>query len=103
VKDLGPIIRFTKYTEECCKALDEAAEYPTDAFVVQLVRVMKLAERIHHTLYHTEIHSSSVSSPPLGLSIKWLEAELKQLKSRMSCDPPHAGRLFHSYQYLAKV
>jgi hypothetical protein len=54
---------------------------------------MNLADRIHHTLYRTELHSSSVSAPPLGLSIRWLEAELKQLKSRMSCEPPYAGEL----------
>ncbi|KAG0160902.1 hypothetical protein PDIDSM_8434 [Penicillium digitatum] len=92
VKDLGPIIRFTRYTDECCKVLDQIAEYPTDAFLTQLVRAMNVAERIHQTLYNTELHSSSLSSapPPLGLSIRWLEAELKQLKARMPSDSPNS-------------
>ncbi|KAJ5779776.1 hypothetical protein N7457_007496 [Penicillium paradoxum] len=90
VKDLGPIIRFTRYTDECCNMLDQVAEYPTDTFLVQLVRAMNLADRVHHTLYHTEFHSSSVPSAALGLSIRWLEAELKQLKDRMRGESPHS-------------
>lgn len=92
VKDLGSIIRFTKYTEECCKVLDQTAEYPNDAYLVQLVRAMSLGDRIHQTLYRNELHSSSVSSHPVGLSIRWLEAELKQLKARMPYEPPHSGK-----------
>lgn len=95
VKDMGPIIRFTRYTDECCNVLDQVAEYSTDATLVQLVRVMNLADRIHHTLYHTDRDSSSVSSapPPLGLSIRWLEAELKQLKDRIPSQSPHSRKL----------
>lgn len=91
VKDLGPIIRFTKYTEECCKVLEQVAENPVDSHLVQLVRVMNLAERIHCTLYRTDLHSSPVSSSPIGLSIRWLEAELRELKARMSGDPSQSG------------
>ncbi|KAJ5823629.1 hypothetical protein N7447_005969 [Penicillium robsamsonii] len=102
VKDLGPIIRFTRYTDECCNVLDQVAEYPSDAYLVQLVRVMNLADRIHHTLYNTELHSLSVSSapPPLGLSIRWLEAELKQLKASMPSESPHSGILQLHYNTL---
>ncbi|CAG7916245.1 unnamed protein product [Penicillium olsonii] len=100
VKDLGPIIRFTKYTEECCKVLEQAAENPVDAHLVQLVRVMNLAERIHCTLYRTDLHSSPVSSPPIGLSIRWLEAELKELKARMTGDPSQSAILLTHYDTL---
>ncbi|KAI1831029.1 hypothetical protein DTO006G1_7904 [Penicillium roqueforti] len=102
VKDLGPIIRFTRYTDECCNVLDQVAEYPTDASLVQLVRAMKLADKIHHTLYYTDLHSSSGSSapPPLGLSIRWLEAELKQLKARMPSQAPHNAILQLHYNTL---
>ncbi|KAJ5769836.1 uncharacterized protein N7511_001887 [Penicillium nucicola] len=82
-KDLGTIIRFTKYTEDCCNVLEQASEYPSDAYLVQLVRIMNLAEKIQNTLYRTEFHLSSAPSTPLGLSIRWLEAELKQLRARM--------------------
>ncbi|KAJ5477698.1 hypothetical protein N7530_003207 [Penicillium desertorum] len=97
VKDLGPIIRFTKYTDECCNVLEQVTEYPTDASLVQLVRVMNMADKIHYALYNTEVNISSVSSaPPLGLSIRWLEAELKQLKARLPTESPHSGKLcFH--------
>ncbi|KAJ5374565.1 hypothetical protein N7517_006571 [Penicillium concentricum] len=102
VKDLGPIIRFTRYTDECCNVLDHVAEYPSDSYLVQLVRVMNLADRIHHTLYNTELHSLSVSSapPPLGLSIRWLEAELKQLKASMPSESPHSAILQLHYNTL---
>ncbi|KGO73411.1 hypothetical protein PITC_085490 [Penicillium italicum] len=102
VKDLGSIVRFTRYTEECCNVLDQIAEYPTDDFLVQLVRAMNVAERIHYTLYNTELRSSSVSSasPPLGLSIRWLEAELKQLKARMPSESPNSAILQFHYSTI---
>ncbi|CAG8321418.1 unnamed protein product [Penicillium salamii] len=100
VKDLGPIIRFTKYTEECCKVLEQVAENPVDSHLVQLVRVMNLAERIHCTLYRTDLHSSPVSSSPIGLSIRWLEAELRELKARMSGDPSQSAILLTHYDTL---
>ncbi|KAJ5961519.1 hypothetical protein N7501_006460 [Penicillium viridicatum] len=102
VKDLGSIIRSTKYTDECCNVLDQIAEYPTDASMVQLVRAMNVADKIHHTLYHPELYSSSVSSapPPLGLSIRWLEAEIKQLKSHISSESPHSAILQLHYNTL---
>ncbi|KAJ5971680.1 uncharacterized protein N7479_001598 [Penicillium vulpinum] len=102
VKDLGPIIRFTRYTDECCNVLEQVAEYPTDAYLVQLVRVMNLADRIHHTLYHTDLDFSSISSvhPPIGLSIRWLETELKQLKARMPSESPHSDILKLHYSTL---
>ncbi|KAF7525678.1 hypothetical protein PCG10_004669 [Penicillium crustosum] len=102
VKDLGSIIRFTRYTDECCNVLDQIAEYPTDASAVQLIRAMNVADKIHHTLYHTELFSSSVSSapPPLGLSIRWLEAEIKQLKAHISSESPYSAILQLHYTTL---
>jgi hypothetical protein len=91
-KDLGTIIHFTKYTEDCCDVLEQAAEYPSDGYLVQLVRVMNLAEKIHNTMYRTELYFSSAPSPPLGLSIRWLEAELKQLKARMPYEEPYSSK-----------
>ncbi|KAJ5349301.1 hypothetical protein N7541_007028, partial [Penicillium brevicompactum] len=100
VKDLGPIIRFTKYTEECCKTLEQVAEYPVDNHLVQLVRVMNLAERIHCTLYRTDLPYSPVSASPIGLSIRWLEAELQELKTRMTSDPSQSAILSTHYDTL---
>ncbi|OKP11261.1 hypothetical protein PENSUB_3283 [Penicillium subrubescens] len=42
--------RFTKYTDECCKILDESPELPSDRYLVQLVRTVHLAENINHTI-----------------------------------------------------
>jgi hypothetical protein len=91
-KDLGTIIRFTRYTQDCCDVLEQAAEYPSDGYLVQLVRVMNLGEKIHNTLYRTELYVSSVSCPPLGMSIRWLEAELKQIKARTLYEEPYSGK-----------
>ncbi|OQE43291.1 hypothetical protein PENCOP_c003G02827 [Penicillium coprophilum] len=95
VKDLGPIIRFTRYVDECCNVLDQVAECPSDAYLVQLVRVMNLTDKIHQTLYNTELHSLSASSvpPPLGLTIRWLEDELKELKARTPNESPYSATL----------
>ncbi|OOQ87164.1 hypothetical protein PEBR_18497 [Penicillium brasilianum] len=90
--------RFTEYTNECCELLEESPETSTDTYAVQLVRVMHLAENINHTMTMREV--SSVPSAPLGMSLRWHQAELQKLKDSFSCREPHAAILSFHYDTL---
>ncbi|KAJ9616643.1 hypothetical protein H2200_000362 [Cladophialophora chaetospira] len=39
-RDFEPV-RYTRYAEECCQVILEAAEYPTDIYLVQVVKLLK--------------------------------------------------------------
>ncbi|KAJ5082899.1 hypothetical protein N7532_011942 [Penicillium argentinense] len=95
VRDMEPL-RFTKYTKECCKRVEEALEFPTDAYLVNLIRVMHLADRIVHTISFNDLDYPEILSAPLGLSIQGFQAELQKIKASFSCEPPHSSILaFH--------
>ena len=84
-------LRFTKYSNECCDTVQEASEFPTDAYLVQLVRVMHLADRMNRTISVNEFETPAVLSAPLGLSIRWYQAEIQKLKESFDCDSPYSG------------
>jgi hypothetical protein len=90
VRDMEPL-RFTKYSNECCQVLQETSEFPTDAFLVHLVRSMHLADKINRTFAIHDYDSSTALSAPLGMSVKWHQAELQQLRASCSCEPPHSS------------
>jgi hypothetical protein len=83
--------RFTKYTDECCKILEESPEFDTDRYLARLVRIIHLAENINHTITVGETHSAPGLSAPLGLSLRWHQAELQKLRDSSSYEQPHAG------------
>lgn len=90
VKDMEPL-RFTKYTHDCCQILQEAQESPTDDFVVHLVRSMHLADKIDRTFSIQDYDSPAILSAPLGMTLKWHQAELQRLRASCTCKPPHSS------------
>ncbi|KAJ5730709.1 uncharacterized protein N7483_005217 [Penicillium malachiteum] len=90
MRDMEPV-RFTKYTQECCQELVrvnelvQVNEVPTDSYLVQLVRVMHLANRIHRGVSFDEIDSPNLSAP-LVLAIRSHQAELDHLKNEHFSD-----------------
>lgn len=90
VRNMEPI-RFTEYTNECCEELQKALEFPADAYLVQLIRVVHLGGKVHSTTSITELGSSPVLSTPLGLIVRGHQAELQRLKKSFSCEFPQSG------------
>ncbi|GFF61607.1 hypothetical protein CNMCM7927_003076 [Aspergillus lentulus] len=79
-KDMDPL-RYTSYTEECCRVLEELQEYPSDMYLVQLARLNRMAHRIVQTLPFDAYNPPGIaSSNSLQTCVKALEAELKDLK-----------------------
>lgn len=41
-------MRFSKYTRQCLEDLEKASEYESDLLLIHLVKIQRLAERIHN-------------------------------------------------------
>lgn len=89
-------VQFNKYADECCRAIAEALEYPTDAYLVQLVRLQRLADKINRTLSSEEVDLATTGiTEPVAMCVKSLEVELEQLKSSSALprDSPLARKI----------
>ncbi|KAJ5156320.1 hypothetical protein N7492_009123 [Penicillium capsulatum] len=99
VKDLEPL-RFSKYTEECCQVLSETMEFPTDTFAVQLVRIAHLADKITQTVSLNALDSPAILSAPLGMSIRFFQTQIQQLRTSVTADAPQSTVLGFHYDTL---
>jgi hypothetical protein len=89
-KDIEPV-KYTKYVDECCRVIEEANEYPGDVYLVQLVRIQCLADKIRRTLGQDEWDWSGGISTPIGACVKSLEGELQSLRASLTLDGPYTG------------
>lgn len=95
-RDLDPI-KYTKYADESCRILAEAAEYPTDILVVQLSKLHCISEKISRTLAIDAWDTSTKVSAPIAFCVNALESELQQFKSAVPpIDPLQSGKLAQS-------
>jgi len=93
VRDIDPI-RYSTYVDECCRAISEAAEYPTDIYVVHLTHLHGLADRITRTLISDEWHMTpAFTSAPIGACVKSFESELRQVRSSLPEGAHQNGKL----------
>ena len=92
IRDIEPI-RYSRYVDECCYILIEAAEFPTDTSVCHLTRLHGLAYRIAHTFTRDDYHMTpDFTSAPTGACVKAFEADLLQLKSSFPEEVHNNGR-----------
>lgn len=86
-REMDPI-RYTRYAEECFHAIADTVEYPTDAYLVQLVNLHRMSDKIARTLSIENLTSSTGFSTPIGALVKSLQGELLQLKDSLPHDSP---------------
>ncbi len=89
-RDIEPV-KHTKYVDDCCRAIEEAAEYPSDDYLVQLIRIYCVADKIRRTLGQDEWDWSGGISTPVGACVKSLEGELQSLRTSLTVDGPYTG------------
>lgn len=77
------IMRYTRYMDDCCRVLLEKQEYPTDFFLVQLVKLQRIALCMQNTLPLDSLDPPSPLTSSIGLSLKSFETELEQFKSSL--------------------
>lgn len=74
--------------EECLEHLEQAREYDSDIFLVQMVRVQRLIETIHTT---------DTPNVPSRIYIKAFQADIERLRK---ADPCKEDNIFLAMQYL---
>lgn len=70
-------IREASYIEECCYAIEKSREYPSDNYLVYLVRLQNISEKIR------PISVPAWIDQPLAMYIKMLQTELQQFKDNL--------------------
>jgi hypothetical protein len=84
LRDIDPM-RYTSYTEECCRIIEDSKEYPSDLYLVQLVRMLRMTERIHRILTFDQYDTTElILSAPIGMCINSLAAELRKIKESIT-------------------
>ncbi|PGG98563.1 hypothetical protein GX51_06760 [Blastomyces parvus] len=79
-------MRFNRYADQCCHIVQEAMEYPTDSYLVHLVRIQQIADTIATTVYSDNLMGSSTlnGSVATPMSISSLEREVQAMGDKIS-------------------
>lgn len=82
-------VRHTAYLEQCCKLLDEAAEYPTDAYLTSLVRVQMFLSRGLEASSLDEPEGLASSTAAVSMYVKSFQRELRDSRTTLSASASH--------------
>lgn len=85
-------LRYTAHLEESCNALAQDPEFERDIYLVQLVRLQKIAEQITQSIPYDAPQSFWTSKPPIGMLVKAFEAQLEAFKGAIPRDLQHDGK-----------
>lgn len=80
------VLRYSKYTDECLVTVGEMKEYPTDEYIVYLLRLHRIGEKIRRTLWDDPIDIAWGLSAPVGMCVRYLEIELRQFRELIPTD-----------------
>ncbi|KAL9620371.1 MAG: hypothetical protein Q9160_005071 [Pyrenula sp. 1 TL-2023] len=86
----GETLRWTAYLDECLRIIETEREFPSDALLVQLVRLRLLAEKA--ILVPSSSGAADVDSSarlPAVCYLKSLEAQLRHFKSNIPIESTH--------------
>ncbi|KAK5452023.1 hypothetical protein LTS15_007746 [Exophiala xenobiotica] len=98
-RDFEPI-RYSSYADECCRTLEERAEYPCDKYLVNLVRIMYMGSKIARSFTQDEWDVSSGLSAPVGAYVRALDAEMQNLKAALPSGTLFADILWLHYFFV---
>lgn len=87
VKDMEAM-KFTRYADTCCRILESSNEYETDAYLVRLVRMQQIAEKIGDALYSNDLCSLSTNTMSLASTIASLEEEVLHIEATLPLHLP---------------
>ncbi|PYH49178.1 Zn(II)2Cys6 transcription factor [Aspergillus saccharolyticus JOP 1030-1] len=92
-------MQWTSYMEESYQVLEAAAQGESDWYLLRLVDVARMVDKIYRTV-HMDV-SSGFSCASRGIAIRWLQKELEQLKLKLTfSDPIQSSFLLLHYHNL---
>jgi hypothetical protein len=72
-------IRYASHIEDCLQVVVAAAEYDTDIFLVQKVKLQKIVEEVRFS----GLHNDSSLKGPVGMYVSSFQAALQEYKSAL--------------------
>ena len=74
---------FPLYADTCLHVLEECAEYASDEYLIQLVKLQHIAEEINQALPRSDLESPHRSAAQIALCIRNLQSKLESFRSRL--------------------
>jgi hypothetical protein len=84
----------TELLETCCKVLESTMQYPTDEYLVKLVRIQHLAQSISLTMANDNI-SKQTMELPLTMVVRSFQDQLDLFSSSLSPELADNGESTH--------
>lgn len=80
-----PMMSFTGHMSNCCDSILEAKQFDTDEFLVALVRLERMAARIHRLLPIPEIDDpeAAVFRGPLDMAMSTMRREIEEYEKSL--------------------
>ncbi|KAH8801793.1 hypothetical protein F5884DRAFT_847663 [Xylogone sp. PMI_703] len=78
----GDTLRWTKYSNECLHVLETEKEFESDIFLVQLIKLHLISERVADAPWsNTAIQEACYMKPPASFYLRSLESQLQNFRS----------------------
>lgn len=77
-------LRYSAQLDQCCRQLEEAQEYPSDRFLVHLVRLQRIVQRIERKVPIDDL--TPETTIPIAMFVKSLHGELLEYKHNLPRD-----------------
>lgn len=77
-------LRYNAQLSDACRNLEEAQEYPSDRFLVYLVRLQNIVQRIERKVSVNDFTADTMI--PLAMFVNALHSELKDFKNSIPAD-----------------
>jgi hypothetical protein len=77
---------YTTYIEKCYLTLAGAGEYPTDIYLISLIRLQHFVRKIANSLPSNELEPLWSPTTPIGMYVKSLEEGLQRYRKSLPQD-----------------
>jgi len=82
-------LQYSSYMAQCCKFLEEAAEYPTDLYLVKSVQLQSFVSRGADVAPFNEVDPQSTENKPTAMIVKSLWREFQEMRVSL---PPNLSQ-----------
>jgi hypothetical protein len=83
-------MKFGRYAENCCQILQDRVEYPDDLYLVQLVRMQRIADSSRTTLHNEALENSLEFPMLLSIGVASLEKSVQDMGATLDLELPQA-------------
>ncbi|KAK5050754.1 hypothetical protein LTR84_003313 [Exophiala bonariae] len=93
-------IKFGRYAENCCRILEDAMEHPDDLYLVQLIRMQRIADSSRMTLHNEALENSPGFPMFLSIGVASLVKSVQDMGTTLSLELPQAALMVVCYHMV---